>query len=204
MANAKYKKLRFSDVAKAIESTPKALRKMLQNPGLVLPAPVTDGWTEFSLVQIAVLAVARRLIEFGFPVQFASTNACSVLFESILANSGVAEDKFEDKFTADTFLRSISDAHAVVYFDDGQPVLVVKHVVQWTVMSDGFEKRPILLIPIGAVVTRAFERLLLDGEGDMSGSAVSLLYGLKEFRMNASMSRDEWLSFVAEAGIAHE
>jgi hypothetical protein len=152
----------------------------------------------FALDSEEVAPVARRLIEFGFSVQFASTNACSVLFESILANSGVAEDKF----TADTFLRSISDAHAVVYFDGGQPVLVVKHV--WTVMSDGFEKRPILVIPIGAVVTRAFERLLLDGEGDMSGSAVSLLYGLKEFRMNASMSRDEFLSFVAEAGIAHE
>jgi hypothetical protein len=195
MGQPKLKKLRFSDAANAIESTPKALRKMLQNPGLVLPVPVSDGWKEFSLVQIAVLAIARRLIEFGFSVESASRNACSVLFESILGTS-VATD---DGFTAETFLRSICDAYAIAYFDEGQLTVVVKREAQWPAMLHSFQKRPVIVIPIGAVVTRAFERVLLGAEGDMSGSAVSLLYGLKEFRFKFAVSDDEFRALIAEA-----
>jgi hypothetical protein len=195
MDQQKLKKLRFSDAVNAIESTPKALRKMLQNPGLVLPVPVSDGWKEFSLVQIAVLTIARRLIEFGFSVESASRNACSALFESILGTSAA----IDDDFTAETFLRSICDAYAIAYFDEGQLTVVVKREAQWPAMLHSFQKRPVLVIPIGAVVKRAFERVLLGAEGDMSGSADSLLYGLKEFRFKFAVSEDELRALIAEA-----
>jgi hypothetical protein len=110
VGQSKVKKLRFSDAVHAVESTPKALRKMLQNPHLVLPAPVGDGWKEFSLLQIAVLAIARRLIEFGYSVQSASRTACFTLIDPLLGDATTLDD---EGYSAERFLQSISDVYLI-------------------------------------------------------------------------------------------
>jgi hypothetical protein len=195
MSRPKVKKLRFSDAVNAVESTPKALRKMLQNPHLVLPVPVSDGWQEFSLLQIAVLAIARRLIEFGFSVQSASRSACFTLVDSLLGSPTAGDD---EGFTAEMFLQSICDVYAFGHFDEGQLRVTVRREAQLQVMLPNLRKRPVLVIPIGAVVTRAFERVLLGAEGDMSGSAFSLLNSLKEYRFEI-MPDEELRAFIADA-----
>ena len=50
-------KIRFSDAAYAIESTPKALRNWIQKGQVTLVSEDTGGWREFSLAEIAILAV---------------------------------------------------------------------------------------------------------------------------------------------------
>ncbi len=75
------KKLRFSDVVYAINGTPKSLRLWLQR-GLVsihTPKPATGAWTEYSFIDIAILALVRQLVNFGVNVPTASAIANEVM-----------------------------------------------------------------------------------------------------------------------------
>ncbi len=65
-------KLRFSDVVLAIETTPKSLRKWLQSGKLQLDSDSQKGWRNFSAYDLAILAVMRKLVDFGINVQEAS------------------------------------------------------------------------------------------------------------------------------------
>lgn len=73
--NAKLsKKLRISDVARAIGATPKSVRLWLDR-GLVeihTAKPEGGGWTEYSFRDIAILALVRSLVDFGVDVSTAS------------------------------------------------------------------------------------------------------------------------------------
>ncbi len=64
--------LRFSDVVFAIETTPKSLRKWLQNDKVRLDSDSQEGWRNFSPYDLAVLAVMRKLVDYGVRVQEAS------------------------------------------------------------------------------------------------------------------------------------
>ncbi|MGX1495167.1 hypothetical protein ACSSV1_000188 [Labrenzia sp. MBR-25] len=66
------RKLRFSDVAYAINTTPKSLRNWLQRKQVRLTTHEDSGWREFNLVDVAILAIVRRLVDFGVPVEDAS------------------------------------------------------------------------------------------------------------------------------------
>lgn len=75
------KKLRFSDVVYAIDTTPKSLRLWLQR-GLVqihTPKPEAGGWTEYSFIDIAILALTRTFANFGVDVPTSSALANSVV-----------------------------------------------------------------------------------------------------------------------------
>lgn len=75
------RKLRFSDAAYAIGSTPKSLRLWLQR-GLVqlhTPKPEGGAWTEYSFYDIAILALVRPLVTFGVDVQTASSFANTIM-----------------------------------------------------------------------------------------------------------------------------
>ncbi len=75
------KKLRFSDVVWAINTSPKSLRLWLQR-GLVeihTPKPERGGWTEYSFIDIAILALVRQLVSWGVNVPTASAIANSIM-----------------------------------------------------------------------------------------------------------------------------
>lgn len=77
------KKLRFSDVVYAIDSTPKSVRLWLQR-GLVeihTPKPESGSWTEYSFRDIAILALVRSLVNFGVDVPTASAIANKIMGE---------------------------------------------------------------------------------------------------------------------------
>lgn len=81
------RKLRFADAAHAIEATPKTLRNWLQRGQVRFDfAGSTEvarasGWREFNASEIAVLAITRKLVEFGMTVEEASGFANAVLSE---------------------------------------------------------------------------------------------------------------------------
>lgn len=75
------KKLRFSDVVYAISSSAKALRLWLQR-GLVeihTPKPENGGWTEYSFLDVGILALVRSLVNFGVDVPTASAIANKIM-----------------------------------------------------------------------------------------------------------------------------
>ena len=75
------KKLRFSDAVYAIGTTPKSLRLWLQR-GLVeidTPKPENGRWTEYSFLDIAILALVRALVNFGVDVPTASALANGIM-----------------------------------------------------------------------------------------------------------------------------
>lgn len=74
-----YKKLRFSDVALAIETSPKSLRNWLQRGQVELFTDRDDGWHEFTYGDVAVLAIVRKLVDFGVGVPMASQIAHEAL-----------------------------------------------------------------------------------------------------------------------------
>ncbi len=67
------KKLRFSDVVYAIETTPKSLRLWLQRGLVTLHTLPTEGqWTDYSHWDVAILALVRTYVNHGVAVETAS------------------------------------------------------------------------------------------------------------------------------------
>ncbi len=86
MAEPRGRRFRFSDAVYAIRSTPKSLRKWLQNPDLTLAMnPAKWGWRHFSLFDLLVLGVMRRLVDFGVPVTDANAFAHAALMTRLAA-----------------------------------------------------------------------------------------------------------------------
>ncbi|MGC9370300.1 MAG: hypothetical protein ACP5DX_12235 [Paracoccaceae bacterium] len=73
-------KIRFSTVATAIDLTPKAFRNWLQRYDLhLLSDHKTRGWTDFTLGDVAVLAITRELVRWGIGVEAANEIAFIVV-----------------------------------------------------------------------------------------------------------------------------
>jgi len=68
------RKLRFSDVVYAIDTTPKSLRLWLQRKQVKIATPEKSdgGWAEYSIHDISILALVRKLVDFGVDVSTAS------------------------------------------------------------------------------------------------------------------------------------
>jgi len=82
MAPLLERKLRFSDVVYAIDTSPKALRNWLQREQVEIISERSDGtWQQFSKGDVAVLALVRRLVDFGIRVETASRMARTILIE---------------------------------------------------------------------------------------------------------------------------
>lgn len=75
------RKLRLADVAFAIEATPKTVRNWFERNQVELTfgGGHDGGWREFSIADVAVLAVVRKLVEFGMNVKAASDFANAAL-----------------------------------------------------------------------------------------------------------------------------
>lgn len=74
------RKLRFSDAVYAIQTTPKALRNWLQRDLVEIHTPRQDGgWTEYSFIDIAILALVRQFVNFHVDVATASKFANTIM-----------------------------------------------------------------------------------------------------------------------------
>ena len=78
------KKIRFSDAVYAIETTPKSLRKWLQNSKFSLVSAQNEGeWKSFSFADIVCLAIMRKLVDFCVGVDEANDVSLKVVRGSI-------------------------------------------------------------------------------------------------------------------------
>jgi hypothetical protein len=78
------RKIRFSTVVFAIQTTPKSFRKWLQCPELIRglsDGPDDGSWRDFSYAEVASFALMRPLVSFGLTVGEASDFAQGALME---------------------------------------------------------------------------------------------------------------------------
>ncbi len=154
------RKLRFVDLAYAVDASIKATRKMLQNPALHWPsgAPDGDGWHSFSALEVSVFALTRRLVDFGFKIGDASEVAIAALQDA--ANGADINTMLPDDLSRCTAWR-----YLVISFPKG--VRVVETVqgsfdeqlpLLWTVMS-----QPAIVLPLGEVVHSSLHRAFAGG-----------------------------------------
>lgn len=189
-----HRKLRFSDVAAAIEATPKALRKMLDHPQLVMFGPdseETDGkWQDFTLLQVASFAISRRLIDFGGSVSVSSGRATSVLCDLYLSlfNLKHVHEEITGKkgVQLGTFLDHISGSHLVLTNDE-DGVQAQHEVLTSVALKQRYPSwsldRAVLIVPIGAVVSRAMARALIGPRIDSSGNERSALIPFRKVQL---------------------
>lgn len=188
-----HRKLRFSEVAASIEATPKAFRKMLDHPQLVMFADDEESggkWQDFSLLQVAAFAIARRLIDFGGSVSISSARSVSVLvglYKSLLDIEDVQDEVVGGRgVQLGTFLDHISGSHLVLTTDeDGTQanhevltsVALKKRYPSWSL------DQAVLIVPIGAVASRAIARALLGPRIDSSGNERSALLPFRKVQL---------------------
>jgi hypothetical protein len=92
------RKIRFSTAAFAIDATPKSLRNWLARGQLGFPGSVGNdgGWVSFSLVDISILAVTRKLVDFGVKVEEASRQARAAVLGPLFKGGNGLNPRNED------------------------------------------------------------------------------------------------------------
>ena len=144
-----HRKLRLSDAAFAAETTPKAIRNWLQRDLVRLAPSSSEGWREFSLMDVAALALVRRFVDFGLPVEKANEFAHEILDEK-------ADTLLRFKNTPGKALAaSFAGLSAIIWRKDGWEMRLVYIATPLPPPSDSF-----LVVDIGASLRRATERAL--------------------------------------------
>lgn len=142
------RKLRFSAVVHALETTPKTLRNWFERKQveLVQPDGTEGGWREFSSADVAVLVLVRKLVDFGMQVEAASDFANLQIINGLHemdpdgSASGLAEH-FRGKVLL-AWLR-----------DDGEWCVSREQHANFTSPSSAF-----LTIDLDAAISRAVDR----------------------------------------------
>lgn len=148
--------LRFSDVVFAIDTTPKSLRLWLQRRKLRLDSDSQEGWRNFSLTDLAKLAIMRKLVDFGVSAEDAAVIA--KLQIPIMAGG-----KY---FLQDWFI--------------GQILVVTREDRGWRInrasspgkASANCESDAKLVLNLENIVRRAFERAAMRGDQPKEGKVV--------------------------------
>ncbi len=111
------KKLRFSDVVFAIGATPKSLRLWLQRDLIKIhtPKPADGGWTEYSYRDIAILALARAVANFGVDIPTASSIANTIMGDHFFPKLNYLQDP--DKMPAGALALVWSNRRLYLYRD---------------------------------------------------------------------------------------
>ncbi|WP_024281212.1 MerR family transcriptional regulator [Xanthobacter sp. 126] len=128
-------KVRFSDVAFAIGSTPKALRLWLDRGLIPLDSDGADGWRLFTTYDVAVLALARKMADFGIAVDQAGQIASTIV--------GLVK--------AGSFVER--------YFIGKMLIIKRDETLSYSIDNDiGHLTTPALVIPIHDVIVNAIDR----------------------------------------------
>lgn len=142
------KKLRFSDAVYALETTPKSLRKWLQNPDFRLISEQPEGeWKNFSFADIGCLAIMRKLVDFGVGVVDANEIASDVIKHKLgplLKSKNMPPRALEAGFSNMTL--------AVWRDQDGWRFDLLYPA------SDAPDEAAILFVRLGSVIKRAVSR----------------------------------------------
>lgn len=113
-------KIRFSTVVHALDRTPKSLRHWLTTGRLGLMDTSGRGWVTYSLVDVAMLAVTGKLVDFGIKVDEASRQARDVVLNPLFSapvevlqrRKELGEDGINDVFRGKILLSWPDAEHA--------------------------------------------------------------------------------------------
>lgn len=160
-------KIRFGDAARAVGINRNTLRNWFdRNDIVLLSARPEAGWAEFTLGDIAALAVMRRLVRWGIPVDYANEIAVTDIFR-------LASPLFSYRNTpAAALLAALNFQTLAVYYREGEleaeAAIVPTHKFDLTAVwreaaSEGdmlpAHMQDVLQIDLRSVVAEAFERL---------------------------------------------
>ncbi len=160
MSEANQRKIRFSDAAFAIGLTNKALRNWLQRNEMKLVSDYTSrSWTEFTMADIAVLAVTERIVKFGFPVTYSN----EIAHEAIFKNAGPMLIRMDRQSKAFTSVLQSWDIKVWKNFVGASAYSIISNSKPSDPPADTF-----LTLNVGKVVSSAFERLSDDSADDES------------------------------------
>lgn len=149
------RKLRFSDVVYAIETTPKSLRLWLQRDLVQIDTPQKDGggWAEYTFQDIAILALVRQLVHFGIDVSNASGIANKTMSDTFFNSARMA--RHPGKIPASAVGLLWTNRRLWIHrTTDGDWQLTIKNCWEDQPEPDAVY----LTIDVHAVMQRAFER----------------------------------------------
>lgn len=152
-------KFRFSDAVYAIGTTPKSLRKWLQ-AGQAARSNDEErkGWHSFDFVDIALLAVMRKCVDYGLPVEAAKAVAVEQLkvFGPLLGYKNTPSDA----------LVAIWMNRVLLVWLDGE-TYQQKIVNNWS--ADHHPAESYIVIDVATLLRKAFDRAIesaSDGAAD--------------------------------------
>lgn len=151
------RKLRFSDAVVAIDTRPKVLRNWLQRDQVqFINDDRSGGWREFNVVDIAVLAIMRKLVDFGMPVSDANFWAN----ETVIVRTADRLDNSGPQFAA---LAALFEDYIIAAYKYGDMWRVsrVPYANLKEIPADAY-----LVVDVRSVVGAALDRLseVVDGQ----------------------------------------
>lgn len=171
MGNRAEKKLRFADAVYASGASAKQIRHWLRLGQVELRASVTDsGWTEFSIVDVIVLGIVRRLVECGLPVDRAGEIA-----RDIVVGTSTVLLKIK-KLDPDSIVRTFSSARLIVWHDREWRYRVDYSGTSCALPADAFVV-VVLDVAIGEIIRRAYQP---DGESGIARALVDLTIRIED------------------------
>lgn len=155
----KHRCLRLGDAAKALDIPVKTIRNYIDRRQYTPLREQSEGWAEFTVADIAVLAVARRLInEVDFPAGQAFGLAGNIIQKSIgpkIKFSEFINERFGD---ARALLISLAGKYAFIYRAKGNWTARVESSLDACVLDFG------IVIDVGLVARSALNRTSLVDE----------------------------------------
>lgn len=169
------RKLRFSDVVYAIESTPKAVRNWLARGQveLVFNDGRESGWQEFSIADVVVLALVRKLVNFGMKVPEASDLAN-------VAMLALPQGMDREAVGPETLLADHLRGKALLAWQSAEGEWHVKLAYGFTHHPPASSYAVILLEP---VIRRAIERAIAGKDWDGQSNNADLVAALEKLTL---------------------
>lgn len=152
------RKLRFGDVAYAIGATPKTLRHWLARGQVRLVSDQREsGWAQYSFADVAILALVRIFVDFGWPVPAADLMAHKTLafFPDFLEAVAKTPDELSSTILAFPW---VNRRLAVTYNVDDPDQCRLVIVDLWKKQEP--PAAVFLSVDVEAVLRRAFARAL--------------------------------------------
>lgn len=149
----------------AIGTTPKSLRKWLDRGELSFLHAKEGGWREFSDGDVIVLAITRRLVDFGFSVMSAADTAQDVLLDALhgLRDTLVTDPDMRGVNLMWALRAELMHRQLVCRSGpdglDAEPLSDEEYGRFLERLANREERDPVLVISVGFVVDDAFNRL---------------------------------------------
>lgn len=144
------RRIRFADLVTALARPPKTVRYWLDTIALTSPAP-DGGWTDHSVIDIAVLALVAKLVDYGMSVREAGDHARALVQSRTRLLASYRNTP------ADTITQAFSDCLVAAWRDgDG-----------WSIAPNWTEE---VGIPSGAMAVLVPEVIIRDALDRLEGS----------------------------------